>query len=568
MIGKSTDCDWTIQTVHSWLQSCRPDHDMCSHVSAMVNDWHPTRLVDLGPNRNSIYWTLYSTQEDGSLRMPVIYMALSYRWGANKLRLLNSTLAEFRKGTISIHQLPQTFQDFSFLAKRFGVRYLWIDALCIIQDSARDWEIESLRMRQVYANSVCTIAASASTNEQEGLFRVRTNLDGVLPGLIQIPVTPLSSQDQRQMVPFYIFDDEVWESSIYQSPLHRRGWAFQEQYLSPRMLYFTGNQVFWECIQGGRRCEGFPNGISPYAGILRQNGRVWNLKQQLQRLQDNGGFTDMSTRVWCDLVTVYSRCDLTNPEDRLPAFAGLAKFFAEKVGDDYVAGHWKSRLLRDLCWTRDDIEAVTKPQASHMRRIASWSWASIIDVPVYYAYPWDLSEDYPYDYLTNIVQVQVKPQANDDVFGPLSGDFLALHGVPLEKSVTFSEGVVCKDGICGVPMTTSSERSVNSQLPSPLAWCLDNPLEPDSEIALEKQTYLLPLKTSLCCGGGFYIQSLVLTPTVDSCAFPNTRCFTRVGLVTEHMWKGSDLAGFCPRQDGVMIFDESTRARMELITIV
>ena len=111
--------------------------------------------------------------QDGISDPNASYMTLSYRWGQNPtLLLLGSNIDSFRAGR-SIRDLPLTFREFFTVARRFSINYVWIDALCIIQDSEKDWEAEAPAMRDVYANSACNVAASASCNPEGGLFRTR-----------------------------------------------------------------------------------------------------------------------------------------------------------------------------------------------------------------------------------------------------------------------------------------------------------------------------------------------------------------------------------------------------------
>ena len=69
--------------------------------------------------------------------------------------------------------MPKTFRDAVDCAHRLGVRYVWIDSLCIIQDSNEDWLHQSSLMAEIYAMALLNIAATSSANAEEGLFHVR-----------------------------------------------------------------------------------------------------------------------------------------------------------------------------------------------------------------------------------------------------------------------------------------------------------------------------------------------------------------------------------------------------------
>jgi len=149
------------------------------------------------------------------------YMTLSHCWGsAEFIRLLMSNMEEFRRGR-PISSLPQNFRDAIAVTRRFSIRYLWIDSLCIIQDSVTDWKSESSMMRDVYANSVCNIAAAASQNPYQGLFRTR-RLDEILR------IVEAHWADRPKLSLLVNMDEgEYWLAQLDSAPLLRRGWVIQ-----------------------------------------------------------------------------------------------------------------------------------------------------------------------------------------------------------------------------------------------------------------------------------------------------------------------------------------------------
>jgi hypothetical protein len=132
------------------------------------------RVLDVGtPSKPSL--SLHIT-EDSSLKSP--YITLSHCWGNPKLqikRLSNANISQFTN-LIDDAELPKTFQDAIAIARRLGVRFLWIDSLCIIQDSVEDWVKESSNMGNVYKNSLCNIAATAAPDGRTGCFLQRNPL--------------------------------------------------------------------------------------------------------------------------------------------------------------------------------------------------------------------------------------------------------------------------------------------------------------------------------------------------------------------------------------------------------
>lgn len=158
----------TLENAFRWYSSCRDHHERCKCLRRQPT-WYPTRLIDIGVD-DSPLWRLHLVSKSEETDLP--YLTLSYRWGQNPhLKLLSSTFEEFCKGKL-IQDLPRTFRDTVVVARKFGIRYIWIDSLCIIQDSMEDWIRESEYMQYIYSNCACNIAAAASIDPEGGLFRL------------------------------------------------------------------------------------------------------------------------------------------------------------------------------------------------------------------------------------------------------------------------------------------------------------------------------------------------------------------------------------------------------------
>ncbi|KAM5354641.1 hypothetical protein ACJ41O_001288 [Fusarium nematophilum] len=288
---------------------------------------------------------------------------MSYRWGSNdQSRLLTGNINTLCQGS-PIAELPKTFRDAIVVARTLGVRYLWIDALCIIQDSQEDWEHESASMGSIYANALCNIAASASDGPDGGLFRQR-DPDNLHLGYVR--AAPLSD---TRLQTYHLIDGVYSDWQLRHAPLFRRGWVFQERMLAARVIYFAEEQVFWECCDA-HNCEAFPAGI-PFATTS---------KDQLLRLlaEDvNATAKHAVIREWNHAVQGYSQCQFTRDSDKLPAFAGIASYFGFVLRDDYVFGMWRPRIIDQLGYVVE--EPAMKRGLAY--RAPSWSWASL-DGPI------------------------------------------------------------------------------------------------------------------------------------------------------------------------------------------
>ena len=179
------------------------------------------------------------------------YVTLSHCWGQIPIKtLLEANISKFTEG-IDAAELPKTFRDAIVIARRLGVPFLWIDSLCIIQDSAEDWAKESSSMANVYRNSPCNIAATAARDGRTGCFLAhnsalartcRLRIDG-LPG----PAPKSKLYDPVQ--------SNFWRYGIDFQPLIHRGWILQERVLAPRVIYFGRSQLLWECYELVSACH-------------------------------------------------------------------------------------------------------------------------------------------------------------------------------------------------------------------------------------------------------------------------------------------------------------------------
>lgn len=342
------------------------------------------------------------------------YLALSYRWGLNpKLLLLKSTLADFRKGK-PINQLPKTFFELVQIARHFSVKYVWIDALCIIQDSKEDWDAEASTMRMVYANSKCTIAASSSLDANGRLFRSREN------GIARAPYVTLSlianGQQQRQQQ-LYIIEKDYWCKSLRAGPLYKRGWVFQERYLSHHLLHFTDNQIIFECLTGAK-CEAFPNGLLYYTPD-KDLDALWqySITKRLATSIDCP-IPKSVYLLWRNLIKEYSAYSFIYVTDKLPAFSGIAKLFQEVTGDEYIAGLWKSNILEGLDWCVYDL----RPELCQIYHAPSWSWTSV-EGPFKPSFLGLSSRQF-----VTLVHMEVSPCGMDPT-GAVIGGHITLEGV-------------------------------------------------------------------------------------------------------------------------------------------
>jgi hypothetical protein len=165
------------------------------------------------------------------------YVALSHCWGGIISPLLTTENIDAFQKSIPFSTLPANFRDAVVITRKLGLRYVWIDSLCIIQNSKLDWEIESKKMGSIYRESYVTISAAVARSSTVGILNAVQK-----PVLINAPasVKIRLSDDSDDTVNLEIRDgtEESLRDISMKSPLNTRGWTLQETILSPRILHY------------------------------------------------------------------------------------------------------------------------------------------------------------------------------------------------------------------------------------------------------------------------------------------------------------------------------------------
>ncbi|KAM0801613.1 heterokaryon incompatibility protein-domain-containing protein [Usnea florida] len=334
-----------------WFLSCTTTHSRCRPRPCDTN--FPTRLLEIDGSEKHTSVRIVMTDKDPRAGD---YMTLSHCWGAAQfITLRKDNLAELGQG-IQLERLPKTFQDAVAVAQWFEIRYLWIDSLCILQDSKEDWVKESATMRSVYSHSIMNISATGAVDPSIGCFLDRQS-DNIRP------FSALVSDSEFEHI---CWDDNFWRVNISEASLSKRAWAFQERLLSPRILHFGAIQMAWECMESAS-CETFPEGIPK---PIEQTPSVISVVTKRQLFDRTRGVVGP---LWKELISYYTNCALTVPSDIYMAFAGVVEEIQSLTADEYFAGFWRKGLELQLPWHRTN-SATWKPTGY---RAPSWSWFSI-----------------------------------------------------------------------------------------------------------------------------------------------------------------------------------------------
>ncbi|KAI1758258.1 HET-domain-containing protein [Xylaria castorea] len=345
-----------------WLSACQNEHTEC------LKDYTPelpTRVIDVGAKNYGQTLRLAATRgESGS------YVALSHCWGGQVSPLLLSDNIDHFKNVIRFQELPASFQDAVIITRELNIRYLWIDSLCIVQNSKQDWEQESKKMGFYYGNSTLTIFASSAKSSTSGIFQQGAPPPSVGPNPVYLDIFAETEGNQQIKVERMTNEGEYLKQLDVDGPLSSRGWTLQESVLAPRHLYFGKHQIYWKCVQEFQSTDGLP------AGFRTPDITYPSLMPILfgNILTDPMKVTVSTENVLLDyywLIHEYSARQLSCASDKLPAFAGLVQRIHSSIGGDYLAGLWSCDFHRGLAWFRE--MSTCRHVSSY--RAPSWSWA-------------------------------------------------------------------------------------------------------------------------------------------------------------------------------------------------
>ncbi|KAM6507111.1 hypothetical protein FALCPG4_018500 [Fusarium falciforme] len=366
-----------IATLNVWLQDCESNHKVC-HPAAKQ---YPTRMLDVKVDEPLRIVARNQIQQN---KHPIRYATLSHSWGHQvPIQTTTKTKSLFEE-FLSEDLLPRTFRDAVNITRSLGIRYLWIDSLCIIQDDPEDWQAEAVQMRDTYLGSTINIAASDALDSTQGCFLedndvmdsvTESSLDPSDRAAIEGPgprVFVYQQQDQQQgqllstMIRFQARTPRKLQGSTH---LSTRGWVLQEELLSHRIVHCMKPEIHWQC-----RCF-----------YKTQAGETF---EDLELLSDDRNLklapSRRKERIWHEWIENYSTRDFTFPADRIAATAGITSQYQQTTGYSPLLGLWRESFAGDLLWLR-----IGPAKESGMANIPSWTWLSC-NAPIFFDY-WTLS---------------------------------------------------------------------------------------------------------------------------------------------------------------------------------
>lgn len=366
-----------VDRMKQWIFNCRIEHEECR----FEQEWYPDRLVLCEESG----CRLVSKEELSEPYLP--YVSLSHCWSPDtgNRTVLKQTDLESWRTSIPIYVLGQTLQDAIRVTMETGFQLVWIDSLCIIQDSSEDWLRQAPMMNEVYKNAAYNIAALDAKSDEEGFL---FNCDPYVEFGFSAPFATILGRKvgERRVGPTFegtseqecvllrdstlTFSHSSEMGSASTCPLYKRGWVFQERNLARRILAFTRNGISWSCEHGTETEQGRE---------FVRNTTLQTYRGQIENNTPSMGFKN----AWEEIVREYSKCQLTRQSDKLIAVGALAREVSGK--GEYLAGLWAADIWPQLGWRCQgwgfDTKAWLTPPREHLGSAdyvaPSWSWASV-----------------------------------------------------------------------------------------------------------------------------------------------------------------------------------------------
>ncbi|CAG9987720.1 unnamed protein product [Clonostachys byssicola] len=356
------DPEWLdADTVRGWIETCERDHPNCrdSELWPGENSIRPKYLIDVIDSR-----LVLGDHAIGD------YVALSYVWGQTKtLRTMANTLGQlsepgaFGDGRLR-KQMPKTVKDAMGIVGCLGLRYLWVDALCIVQDDSEQLRLELGRMPGIYASASFTLVAANGADASHGL----PGFKGVSsPRSLHQKTVKLAGSETLVVTPPIPRSRGSASYRKLQIPYHQRAWTFQEYQFASRKLVFQGHTAFWRCSQA-EWWEDHHQAPGMDAPEVQESEAILKIIAPMLSFLSS-------------MIMEFNQKSLSFPEDAASAFTGLQNVLRNRVfPDGLLYGLPIFFFEMALLWRpRSDIyrRVPTKKQDSNEaipKSLPSWSW--------------------------------------------------------------------------------------------------------------------------------------------------------------------------------------------------
>ncbi|KAL7963113.1 hypothetical protein V8C34DRAFT_81997 [Trichoderma compactum] len=405
-----------------WFRGCsryKDATDQCYNI--------PNRLLYIDcDNDEVVLWECLSNPPGfPDVPDPIEYATLSHTWlntDPGVPKLLTSNVDEWKEGQ-TISGLPAAIRDAARIAHLNDIHFLFIDSMCIIQDSHEDLRVQSPMVSNYFRDSILTIVAASAVTPNDGFLHppkkdwVTKQLPFVAPSGAEVtltlrrkfsrPETTLDALDKAS----HIFS--VAPGSFRRTgPLYGRHWCLTEGLLGTRVIHFTSGGIMCQC----RRHDCTREGVTKY------DRGDWS-----RGMPERDGARDAS-QLWLHAVEFHTSCKKLRGEDRLAKLSTLASMSDMGIQDRYVAGLWWKSMTSGLLWevslrrsqTNTNVTKITLPFTK--QRAPSFSWASV-DAPVVWRdNSWTSRAE------ARVVGCGTIPTDPDDPCGSVNGAWIRMEG--------------------------------------------------------------------------------------------------------------------------------------------
>lgn len=412
------------------MQTCLSGHTQCRVLPHGVDDLSgfpeilddaaiPSRLLEICSTEQALYIRLLDTK---NLEKEILadmasagYVALSYCWGGDQPhKLTRSSYSKLQDG-LSISELPKTLSDAVVYSDALGLRYAWVDSLCIFQDNEDDKCLEITRMASYYNRSIVTICAASAMRCTDGFLRTMAAPDYIF-GPVRIR---FRSEEGSGFV--YLVQD----TDTLVEPSTVRAWTLQESLLSRRILIFASRQLYWCCETAIAGCGG------TIRDLFARN--ISTPKSLVPNIHPQGAYKDWPPDVrWKAMVKDYTGRHLNVESDKLLAISALAqslnpifKSFGEEPA--YLAGLYVD-LNNELSWWSQLMWYSKFPPKSSRPttyRAPSWSWACMEGNIEYLSLPISLSESVSSSQGWSVVDRSIYLDNPSAPYGMIKGGYIS-----------------------------------------------------------------------------------------------------------------------------------------------
>jgi hypothetical protein len=401
--GRKMNPDLDLSRLTDWWTTCQRSHSKCQEgpkpndMQSSLEDRFVLRLIDVRQRRVII--------APAHCR----YLAINYVWGKSQVyRASKSDFVNWEPFSPSkkwpvcpdqymdlpVHHLPKTIRDAMRVTESLGERYLWVDALCIVQDDSEELAASIGNMHQVYRGGVMTIVAAGGTDAD-------ADLPGLDPGSRDVCDVSETIRGLTVMLPGPSLAGAL-KSSIWAT----RGWTYQELIFSRKMLVFTSDQVYYKCahdivcedrVEAGPFLNAFPSDDDPYSRVPQETRHEIRYQARKPTLDQLPWFEQYEQH-----VADFTKRQLGFPSDALNACQAILNQYGRAC--NFSWGLPLERFENALLWgcahaikqqvllrRSDGGERADTPTIVAARRnpagFPSWSWAGWIGPTAYYGKP-------------------------------------------------------------------------------------------------------------------------------------------------------------------------------------